>query len=65
MTKPRLTPWFDAVTQPPMPDRPGWYEVWVSDDRIKYGMRWDGREWGKWWFGWPGDKWRGIMRDEA
>ena len=66
-----LTPWFCAVTQPPV--RPGWYDVIFSHERRHTGKRarWDGKGWRTnsgvreyFWFSHHGDRWRGLLGDE-
>lgn len=69
----KLSPWWDAVTQPPK--HLGWYQVdWIG--RADYGVAdyqfWDGERWfardgdDLLWVGdiAPGDKWRGVLRED-
>lgn len=66
----KLTPWFCAVTQPPV--RPGWYDVRYAGNRREHPARfwWTGQSWrdaprGQWpFFGMEGDLWRGLLGDE-
>lgn len=67
----KLSPWRDAVTQPPV--RPGWYDALYVEDSAKrpYRFWWTGRRWQKspgnrarLYFGFRGDKWRGVLRED-
>jgi hypothetical protein len=63
-----LTPWFCAVTQPPMPDRPGDYEYLFCDVPTPILLLWSGGLWmnDDYCVIQPeaGDRWRGLLGDE-
>ncbi len=69
----KLSPWWDAVTQPPV--HLGWYQVdWPDrpDNGVADYWLWDGEDWymqdgnDLLWAGdsEPGDKWRGVLRED-
>ncbi len=73
---PKLSPWWDAVTQPPV--HVGWYDTmpaWAlhcADGHIFIvRLWWSGKAWrlkprGRRGsdFGWRGDTWRGVLRED-
>lgn len=65
----KLSPWWDAIRQPPV--HVGWYDVMFSHQRRFTGYRsyWDGNGWKSkhgqyFWFSHTGDKWRGVLRED-
>lgn len=66
----KLSPWWDAVTQPPV--HVGWYEIRFKQSNER-GIRhwWDGHVWrvspsgsALKFFGACGDQWRGVLRED-